>query len=98
MNPPTQDPGRMLSQALSLLVEMVRPIIRDEIRSALAERQDHDEPPLYLDTAAFAQAAGLHPKYVERLAREGKIKSYRAGRKLRFKHEDLVRFVEGGKP
>jgi excisionase family DNA binding protein len=83
-----------------LLAELVRPIIREEIRAAVAEaRSDREEraEPVYLDTAGAVTFTGMSAKHLERLARAGKIKAHRAGRHLRWKHEDLVAYIEGAK-
>lgn len=83
-----------------LLAELVRPIIREEFRAAFAEaRSDREEraEPVYLDTSAAAKVTGLSAKHLERLGRAGTVKVYRAGRHLRWKHEDLVAYIEGAK-
>lgn len=88
--PPTHDPAR-------LLAEMIRPIIRDEIRAAVSEllAEREEAPAEWLDTKGAAKILGVHCKTVERLARSGELKSARAGRCLRFRRDSLERYLEG---
>lgn len=88
----TPDPGK-------LIVEIIRPMVREEIRAALRDLlAEREKPPtVYVDTAGAAEVLGTHTKTVERLARAGTLKSYRAGRCLRFRREDLDAYMAGGR-
>jgi excisionase family DNA binding protein len=90
MNTNSPDPGR-------LLAELMRPMIREEIRAAVQELLAPREEPTteWLDTKAAAHLLDVHPKTLERLARSGQIESARAGRCLRFHRDGLNRYLGG---
>ena len=81
-----------------LLAEMMRPIIRDEIRAAVSEllAEREEAPAEWLDTKGAAKILGVHVKTLERLSRSGEIKSARAGRCLRFSRAVVDAYLERG--
>lgn len=55
-----------------------------------------------LDIEEVIKRLGVSDSTIRRLVREEKLRAYRIGRRLKFKQEDIDRFVEsqviGGKP
>lgn len=75
------------------LRELIRNIVRDEVRRAVAELAPRDE---YLSTEAASALASVHPDTVRRWIREGKLGEHRAGRELRIGRADLERLLRTG--
>lgn len=48
-----------------------------------------------LDIEEVMQRLGVSDSTIRRLVRDGKLRAYRIGRRLKFKQEDVDRFVEG---
>ncbi|MDQ3364345.1 MAG: helix-turn-helix domain-containing protein [Myxococcota bacterium] len=68
------------------LRDLVREIVRDEVKRALSAVVQRDE---YLSTINAAALAGVHPDTVRRWIREGRLAEHRAGRELRIRRADL---------
>lgn len=47
-----------------------------------------------LDIEEVIERLGVSDSTVRRLVKEGKLRAYRLGRRLKFKNEDIDRFVE----
>jgi excisionase family DNA binding protein len=62
-------------------------LIHAEVDPALFER--------LIDSKEAGEALGLHPKTIERMAREGRIPSKRIGKYWRFRATDLDRWFTG---
>ena len=68
-----------------------RPAIIDTIHASV-------DPALFeplVDSKEAGEALGLHPKTVERMAREGRIPSRRIGKYWRFRASDLDAWFRG---
>lgn len=50
----------------------------------------------YLSTKEAGAYLGLHPRTIQRLAKQGEIKCIKLGRLLRFKKEDIIKYYEFG--
>lgn len=90
------DSGHLLIVQMSpaALAEM----IEAATRKALVEREEREgreEPSPYMSRRAGADFIGVCEEQLARLAKAGKVKSYNAGRHLRFKREDLIAYIEG---
>ena len=48
-----------------------------------------------LDIEEVMSRLGVSDSTIRRLVRDGKLRAYRIGRRLKFKQEDVDRFVEG---
>ena len=68
--------------------------LADRIADALAEKMENQEPYLSVEQAADYLAA--KPKRLYDLAESGRLHTYRDGRRLLFRREDLDRYLSGG--
>ena len=93
-NTPQHDPATAIALLLELAGPALHKVIREAVRAEFAAVQDQAPVSEWLDTKGAAAILGVHVKTVERLARAGEIKSARAGRKLRFRREDVNAYLE----
>lgn len=80
------------------IAELIREIVRDEVRRAMAamERPASDE---FMSTGAAAAFASVAGGTIRRWIREGKLAGHKAGRVVRVKRADLERLLgEGARP
>jgi excisionase family DNA binding protein len=76
--------------------EEVQRIVREELRTALAEIRlpgsgDADQ---YLSTERAAALAGVHPDTIRSWVKAGQLPEHRAGRELRIRGDELRRFLD----
>ena len=93
----------MTGQLESALRELMRDVVRDELRVALAEARPRQaasvpssEP--YLSVANAAQLADLAPNTIRTWIRDGRLPAHRAGRVLRVRRSDLEKFLAPAPP
>ena len=89
----------MTGQLEIALRELLRDVVRDELRIALAEGRPRQaanpssgsEP--YLSITNAAQLADLAPNTIRTWIRDGRLPAHRAGRVLRVRRSDLEKFL-----
>jgi excisionase family DNA binding protein len=79
--------------ALTLTVEQLRALVREELARALA-RPDSD----VLSTEQAAEVAGLAPKTIREWVATGRLRATKRGRRLRIERGDLARAMAGDSP
>ena len=79
------------------LREMLRGIVREEVRAALVEAgttsPDGDG---YLSVQKAAALTDVHPDTIRAWVRAGRLRGYRAGRELRVLRSELHHFLDAG--
>ena len=91
---------------MSLLDDAMRATVRDAVRDALREElpaalaksrpANGDGAAEYLSLAGAGKVANVHPDTVRRWLKAGALPSHHAGRQLRVRRDDLVRFLATG--
>lgn len=79
------------------LVDALRPFaaaLVAAVKDELAKHAKRDETPEFVDVKTAAKLFCLAPTTIERWAREGRLPSHRAGKKLVIKTSDLRAIVE----
>ncbi len=81
------------------LREMLRAIVREEIRAALADvRPTGAEQDAYLSVSKAAAFVDVHPDTIRVWIKAGRRSGYRAGRELRVLRSELRHFLAVGDP
>lgn len=89
----------MTGQLDYVLRELVRDVVREELRIALAEARPRQAANVntpadsYLSVAKAAKVADLAPNTIRTWIRDGQLAGHRAGRVLRVKRSDLESFL-----
>ena len=93
----------MTGQLEAAFRELMRDVVRDEVRSALAESRPRQaattapgEP--YLSVANAAKLADLAPNTIRTWIRDGRLPAHRAGRVLRVRRSELESFLAVAPP
>ena len=81
-----------MSDIESGLREMIRDLVRVEVKAAVADATRVDE---YLSTAAAARVADVAPITIRRWIGAGKLTRHSAGRELRVSRLELERVLRG---
>ena len=91
----------MTSSVDYALRELIRNVVRDELRSVVRELQEARPSPAvsppdvrYLDAHQAAEIAGVSPASIRDWVRKGELRGCRAGRLLRIKSSDLESYLE----
>lgn len=93
-----------MSHVVVITPEELRDLIGQEIRAALRALDSRPpakpaEPPAILDYAGAAEFTGLSESSLRRAVRLGKLRPAQTGcRSVRFRREDLERFLRGEPP
>lgn len=75
--------------------ELIRELIRQEVRIALAEARP--APDEYFTTAEAARYAKVAPRSIRRWLDQGKLRALHAGRELRIRRADLDELMRSGR-
>lgn len=75
-----------------LLLDQIREVVREEIRTAAGGNQS--EPPTLLSADQAAKLWNVPPTWIGDAARRGELPSVRIGHYVRFRIEDLQAFVD----
>ncbi len=76
--------------------ELLRDVVRREIRDALSDRAQAPEASEYLSVGAAADLAGVAQGTIRMWIRSGHLVPYRAGRVYRVRRCDLEAFLRSG--
>jgi excisionase family DNA binding protein len=76
-----------------MLREMIRAIVREEIRAVIAEAKGDE----WLSTDAAADVARVAPATIRRWVREHRLGEHRAGRMVRVLRSELEALMRGGR-
>ena len=75
-------------------VESLRALIVDAVRQALDTGSGADvEAAEFLDSVGAAELLSVTPRFIQALAKQGKLPSNRVGRLLRFRRVDLDAWI-----
>ena len=75
----------------------IRDVVREEIRSALAERRSVSSvEDAYFSVEDAAAFAAVHPDTLRAWIKAGRLPEHRAGRELRIRRSELRRFLAAG--
>ena len=77
--------------------QTVREVLRDELREALAEMREKRSSSTaeYLTVADASKIADVHEDTIRAWVKAGRLPRRQAGRELRIRRDDLVRFLDG---
>lgn len=84
----------MDSSAAEQLWTLLRDLVREEVRAALAEQRRPAPAPTYLTVRDAAGCAGVAPTTIRRWIQEGSVPGYGAGRGLRVRCDDLEAYLD----
>tara|TARA_R110002096_G_scaffold259030_1_gene452549 strand:- start:3275 stop:3709 length:435 start_codon:yes stop_codon:yes gene_type:complete len=76
------------------LRELVRDVVREELRVAVRELSQQPQEAPYLNAHQAAEIAGVTAATIRDWVRKGELRGSRAGRLLRIKSSDLESFLE----
>lgn len=86
----------LLAEALPIVENWLRDVIRDEVRRTIEEERQKARPDVYLTRQETAQALKVSLPTLWKLSKEGKIKATKIGRSVKFSESEIKRFQEEG--
>ena len=85
----------LLAEALPIVENWLRGVIRDEVRRTIEEAQQKARPERFLSRDEVCNLLGISKPTLWKKTASGEIKASKIGRKVTYAESEVKRFMEG---
>ena len=85
----------LCAEALPIVENWLRDVIRDEVRRTIEEERQKARPARYLSRDEVCQLVGISKPTLWKKTKDGEIKATKVGRRVTYAESEVKRFMEG---
>lgn len=85
----------LCAEALPIVENWLRDVIRDEVRRTIEEERQKARPERYLSRDEVCQLIGISKPTLWKKTKDGEIKATTVGRRVTYAESEVKRFMEG---